>query len=60
MNKGKPPLGVVPEKFWKEDRLRELNRAISERIGTVWDIPLEWVVERNQILKELEGLRAIL
>lgn len=59
MNKGKPPLGIMPKRFWKEDRLKEINRAISDRIGTAWNIPLEWVVERNQILEELEGLRVI-
>ncbi|WMI81823.1 hypothetical protein [Anaerotignum sp. MB30-C6] len=57
--RNKPPLGIAPERFWKEDRLKEIERAISERIGTTFDIPLEWLVERNSLLRELKGARWI-
>ena len=53
----KPPLGVKPERFWKEDRLKELDRAINDRAGTAFEIPIEWVVERNQLLVEVKGMR---
>ena len=55
----KPPIGIIPEKFWKEERLEALEIAISARIGTEWGIPLEWLIERNRILIELEGVRVI-
>jgi hypothetical protein len=59
MKREKPPSGVMPEKFWKEDRLKALDDAMSVRICTQQDIPLEWLIERNRILRELEGMRVI-
>lgn len=46
MKREKPPSGVMPEKFWKEDRLKALDDAIAVRICTQRDIPLEWPIER--------------
>jgi len=59
MEREKPPLGVMSEKYWKEDRLKALEIAIAKRCGTAWNIPLDWVIERNRLLNELEGLRVI-
>ncbi|MGE4213174.1 MAG: hypothetical protein AB7E42_00150 [Anaerotignaceae bacterium] len=59
MGHGKPPLGIMQEKFWKEERFKALEIAISARIGTDWDIPIEWLIERNRLLKELEGMTVI-
>jgi hypothetical protein len=54
MPKQKPPLGVMPERYWKEYRLRDLKRAISEYTTALLDIPEEWVSEYNRLRNELE------
>lgn len=52
----KPSLGIQPEKFWKEDRLIELDKVIGDRLATTFDIPIEWVIERNRLLVEIKGM----
>lgn len=51
----KPPLGVIPEWFWRYSRLKELTRAISERINhdtgglyIEFPIPNEWFIEYGE------------
>lgn len=48
----KPPLGIKPKKIWKEERLKELNKAIQDRIFTTFQIPKEWIEERNSLVYE--------
>lgn len=51
----KPLIGVMPEWLWRYDRLKELSRAITERVNhdtgglyieTV--IPTEWFTEYGE------------
>lgn len=51
----KPPLGIEPERFWKETRLNGLEKVICARIGTEFEIPIEWLIERNLLLLELSN-----
>jgi len=50
----KPPLGVLPERIWKEERLAELGLAIISRIETQTIIVPEWMLQYNALLKELQ------
>lgn len=47
----KPPLGIIPQRLWKEERLHNLRDAIQIRLGRV-EIPIEWVEEYNNLIKE--------
>ena len=53
----KPPLGVKPEKLWKQQRCRELSRAIYDYMhldDPKWDLIYEWVdelLEHSKFLK---------
>ncbi|AQX00434.1 hypothetical protein [Elizabethkingia anophelis] len=52
----KPPLGVMPERIWKEKRFEILRKAICELVETTDQIvPLEWIVESNKLIAELYG-----
>jgi hypothetical protein len=52
------PLGIKPRWKHQEDRIQEICRAITERIRhaydehpKVWDIPVEWVEEYNELVE---------
>lgn len=48
------PVGIMPRFIWIEKRLDEIQQAIERRFNTTYEIPLEWVQERNELVKELE------
>ena len=50
----RPPLGIMPEYIWKEKRLEQLEKVINDRFNTKFDIPLEWVMERNKLAEEVK------
>ena len=64
----KPPLGVIPYKFYFKDvalgeiiplelgyeRVKHLQRAISECANNNREIPVEWVEELNTYIEYLE------
>lgn len=47
-----PPLGIKPQYLWKEERLTELNEAIARYYFKQLEIPVEWIMERNELIKE--------
>jgi hypothetical protein len=48
----KPPLGVIPQKIWKEHRIQELTRAIYEyaSLGN-YILIMPWVEELRELLR---------
>jgi hypothetical protein len=52
----KPPIGIVPEIIWKQDRFIELGQAIQRRIEHTLKIPAEWVEEYNRLDEEVHLL----
>jgi hypothetical protein len=58
----KPPLGVMPQRIWKEKRIAELARAITEYTSAP-DAPfastptVPWVAELLQLVSELDADR---
>lgn len=57
MPKVKPPLGVMPQKYWwdkvRGDRIIELNNAILRYLEANKEIPIEWIKERNELLTKI-------
>lgn len=53
--KVKHPLGVIPNRIWKFQRMGEIGYAIMNRIDAQLDVPFEWVTEYNALQKELNG-----
>lgn len=53
MIKPKPPLGVTPKYVWDLMRLRDLQGAIARRYEAEMPIPIEWVEEYNELVKEV-------
>lgn len=59
---GKPPLGVMPQRIWKEQRIAELARAITEYTSAP-DAPfastptVPWAAELLQLVSELDADR---
>ena len=47
----KPPLGVTPSFTVYEPRLGEIDQAIERYIDANKEIPIEWVEERNNLLR---------
>ena len=48
------PLGVIPKKIWKKQRLGELRGAVERYLEANQRIPIEWIEEYNELL---EGIR---
>lgn len=51
-SENKPPLGIMPLWLHREQRLEEINKAIDRYNAVGSDIPLKWLVERDE-LKDL-------
>jgi hypothetical protein len=49
----KPPLGIKPRYIWLHERRRELFDAMERYYINDMIIPLVWVNEHNNILREL-------
>ena len=45
----KQPLGIEPKWIWEEKRMKELGNAIVRYLEVGKKIPIEWVVEYNQL-----------
>jgi hypothetical protein len=45
----KPPLGLRPRFIADEDRLREIEAAITRLKTCGWRVPAEWLTERDEI-----------
>jgi len=52
----KPPLGIIPEKLWKEERLLELHLAIvrAAHFKRISPLSYDWCIEFGKIAKELK------
>lgn len=49
----RPPIGIIPEWLWKEQRCGELIRAIDRYGDACKDIPNEWVNEALKLASEI-------
>ena len=49
----KPPLGLFPKYLWDEARLQEIDKAIIRYTDRIKEIPIEWIEERNELIKTL-------
>ncbi len=50
----KPPIGLFPRKLWEEKRLFDVCLAITRYYQDAREIPIEWVEEYNQLIKNKE------
>jgi hypothetical protein len=46
----KSPLGIIPKKFWLENRFCDICEAIYKRYDSGLKIPIEWVEEYNELI----------
>ena len=49
----KLPLGIIPKKIWKEQRLGELRGAIDRYLEANQRVPIEWIEEYNELLEDI-------
>ena len=49
--KDKPPIGIMPERLWKEERVWDLMECIARHRG-LEDIPVDWYNELRNLLNE--------
>lgn len=47
------PLGVIPKKIWKEQRLGDLRDAIDRYLEANQRVPVEWIEEYNELLVDV-------
>ena len=52
-NYTKPPIGVMPKKLYKQQRMDDLKGAIDRYKEANKPIPIEWVTEYNQLVYEM-------
>jgi hypothetical protein len=50
----KPPIGLMPRRIFMLQRLRDISEAIDRYIGANMQIPIEWVIEYNEIISEVQ------
>lgn len=50
----KPPLGIMPKRFHDEKRLGALSAAIERYVDAKCQVPLEWIIEYNQLINEVK------
>lgn len=48
-----PPLGIIPKKIWKEQRLGDLRDAIDRYLEANQRVPVEWIEEYNELLEDV-------
>lgn len=54
MNKPKPPIGIEPEWYWKEERYGRLAEAIKRYVDSgSHKIPPDWIDEYNRLCVEI-------
>lgn len=51
----KLPIGIMLTKIWKENRVQELEDAISRYVQQDIPVPLGWIVEQFTLKKELKN-----
>jgi hypothetical protein len=49
----KPPIGIEPKNIWLSTRYNALNEAIQRYKDAELVIPIEWVEERNELVKRI-------
>ena len=49
----KPPIGLMPEWLWNEQRFNSVSEAISRYMEAGHSIPSEWIEEKFQLQKKL-------
>lgn len=54
-NAEKPPIGLIPKWQWNNQRLDEVKDAISRYYNAYKPIPLEWIVEYNELIETKFG-----
>jgi len=45
-----PPLGIMPRHIWIKERLDELESAIQRYIEADKSVPIEWIMEYNELV----------
>ena len=53
----KPPLGIIPHRYWVEDRIREIYQAIIRYHTVNKTVPNEWLEELITLQKEISELK---
>lgn len=53
MSSVKPPLGLLPERTWKEQRLTDINEAIKRYADANLPISLEWLKQRDILIQDI-------
>lgn len=55
----KPPIGLIPERFHKEERVVEVAEAIIRYLENYIEVPVIWIDEYNKLIKELRGSKLV-
>ena len=50
----KPPRGIIPRKIHREQRLKEIKEKIVEYQNDNRTVPVKWIIEYNDLLRELK------
>jgi hypothetical protein len=48
-----PPIGIMPERIWKEQRLCDLHAAVKRYIDAKIPVPDEWLWEMHALHRDL-------
>ena len=53
----RPPLGLLPEIFWLEGRLKDVEAVITRYAEALKEIPSEWIEERYQLRNKIQNIQ---
>lgn len=51
----KPPIGIIPRWLATEHRINDIQRAVREYMCMSREIPIEWIVEYNDLVMWMKG-----
>lgn len=50
----KPPIGIIPEIIWKEQRIQDIDAAINRYQEAGLAINTKWIYERNKLIYDIK------
>jgi len=52
----RPTKTLYPRRMWIEDRINTINQSVKSYLDYDYCIPPEWVIERNELIEQLNNL----
>lgn len=55
----KPPVGIMPRFVHDRQRLKEIKNAVNAYMETEFPMPVEWIIEYNELCQSMKKGRGV-